>query len=61
MRTSNYLILVLSLLSFIFTMIAGFNILSDIAIIDRVGIGLLIVSATQIVIAIVSVWSGYEK
>jgi len=61
MKASNQWILLLSLLSFIFTMVAGFNILRDIAIIDRVGIGLLIVAVIQTIIAIIAVTTGSEK
>lgn len=58
MKVSNQWILLLSLLSYIFTMVAGFSILRDIAIIDRVGIGLLIVAAIQAIIAIIAVVTG---
>lgn len=60
MKSSNYWILVLSLISFIFAIIAGFNILSDIAVIDIVGIGLLITATLQVIIAIIVVWSRYK-
>lgn len=58
MKLSNQCILFLSLLSYSFTMVAGFGILRDTVIIDRVGIGLIIVAAVQVIIAIIAAVTG---
>lgn len=61
MKSSNYCILALSLYSYVFTMVAGISILSNKAIIDRVGILLLITAAVQVIIAIIAVVTGRDK
>lgn len=60
-KNNNWIwVLLLSGISSIFAMIASYNILRGTAVTDIVVVvGLLILAAIQVVIAIIAIWSGY--
>ncbi len=62
MKTNNNWNLIwihlLSTISFIFASVAGYNVLNGTATTEILVVGLFILAAIQVVIAIIAVWSG---
>lgn len=62
MKTNNnwnlIWILLLSTISFIFASVAGYNVLNGTATTEILVVGLFILAAIQVVIAIIAMWSG---
>lgn len=59
-KNNNWIwVLLLSGISSIFAMIASYNILRGTALTDILVVGLFILAAIQVVIAIIAIWSGY--
>lgn len=61
MKESSYIILFLSICSFMFAIVSGIGIIQDAVRIERVGIGLLILAIAQAIIAVIAGMQRDEK
>ncbi len=61
MKLSNQLIFVLSIYSYAFAIAVGIAQLSNTLRTDYLGIGMIVLAVLQVIIAFVSLYSGYER